>query len=49
MDIGVAGMAAGGERRITIPPHLGYGKSGAPPTIPANAKLTFDIKLITIK
>lgn len=48
MDIGVAGMAVGGERRIIIPSHLAYGKQG-PPGIPANAKLTFDIKLIAIK
>ncbi|KAL2870948.1 uncharacterized protein BJX67DRAFT_369859 [Aspergillus lucknowensis] len=43
-DIGVAGMAVGGERRITIPPHLAYGKK-ALPGIPANSKLVFDIRL----
>lgn len=47
-DIGVAGMAPGGERRITIPPHLAYGKK-ALPGIPANSKLIFDIKLLEIK
>jgi FK506-binding nuclear protein len=47
-DIGIAGMAVGGERRITIPPHLGYGKK-ASPGIPANSKLIFDVKLIEIK
>ncbi|PYH37444.1 kinase-like protein [Aspergillus neoniger CBS 115656] len=40
-DIGVAGMAVGGERRISIPPHLAYGKR-ALPGIPANSKLIFD-------
>ncbi|KAL1996044.1 hypothetical protein VTN49DRAFT_579 [Thermomyces lanuginosus] len=47
-DIGVAGMAAGGERRITIPPHLAYGKK-ALPGIPPNSKLIFDVKLLEIK
>ncbi|KAL4997924.1 hypothetical protein BDV10DRAFT_194750 [Aspergillus recurvatus] len=40
-DIGVAGMAVGGERRITIPSHLAYGKKGVP-GIPGNSKLIFD-------
>lgn len=48
-DIGVAGMAVGGERRITIPAHLAYGAKGAPPDIPKNAVLTFDLKVLEIK
>ncbi|KAJ5550530.1 hypothetical protein N7535_001527 [Penicillium sp. DV-2018c] len=47
-DIGVAGMAVGAERRITIPPSLAYGKK-ALPGIPANSKLIFDVKLLEIK
>ncbi|KAL4869520.1 hypothetical protein BDV12DRAFT_167874 [Aspergillus spectabilis] len=47
-DIGVAGMAIGGERRITIPPHLAYGKKSLP-GIPGNSKLIFDVKLLEIK
>ncbi|GAB1195120.1 peptidylprolyl isomerase fpr4 [Aspergillus pseudonomiae] len=47
-DIGVAGMAVGGERRISIPPHLAYGKK-ALPGIPGNSKLIFDVKLLEIK
>lgn len=47
-DIGVAGMAVGGERRISIPPALAYGKK-ALPGIPANSKLIFDVKLLEIK
>jgi len=47
-DIGVAGMAPGGERRMTIPAHLAYGKK-ALPGIPANSKLIFDVKLLEIK
>ncbi|KAA8574025.1 hypothetical protein MFRU_001g01460 [Monilinia fructicola] len=47
-DIGVAGMAAGGERRLTIPAHLAYGSKGVP-GIPGNSTLTFDVKLLEIK
>ncbi|PGG96438.1 hypothetical protein AJ79_09590 [Helicocarpus griseus UAMH5409] len=47
-DIGIPGMAVGGERRVTIPPHLAYGKK-ALPGIPANSKLIFDVKLLDIK
>jgi FK506-binding nuclear protein len=47
-DIGVEGMAAGGERRLTIPAKLAYGsrKMGE---IPANSSLKFDIKLLEVK
>ncbi|EME80784.1 uncharacterized protein MYCFIDRAFT_208168 [Pseudocercospora fijiensis CIRAD86] len=47
-DIGIAGMSAGGERRITIPANHGYGSKGAPPQIPGNATLVFDVKLLEI-
>ncbi|CCF58575.1 hypothetical protein KAFR_0E04240 [Kazachstania africana CBS 2517] len=47
-DIGVAGMAVGGERRIVIPAPYAYGKS-ALPGIPANSELTFDVKLVSLK
>lgn len=47
-DIGVAGMAVGGERRITIPAPYAYGKQ-ALPGIPANSELTFDVKLVSMK
>ncbi|KAH9825461.1 FK506-binding protein 4 [Teratosphaeria destructans] len=46
-DIGIAGMAVGGERRITIPPHLAYGSKGMP-GIPANSTLQFDVKLLEL-
>ena len=41
-------MAVGGERRLTIPAHLGYGKEKLP-GIPANSQLIFDVKLLGIK
>lgn len=47
-DLGVAGMAVGGERRVVIPPKMAYG-SQALPGIPANSELTFDIKLVSLK
>ncbi|KAF1979865.1 hypothetical protein BU23DRAFT_523427 [Bimuria novae-zelandiae CBS 107.79] len=46
-DIGVAGMQAGSERRLTIPAKLAYG-SKAMPGIPANSELIFDIKCISV-
>ncbi|KAI8874459.1 hypothetical protein GQ42DRAFT_116488 [Ramicandelaber brevisporus] len=48
-DQGIAGMKVGGERRLTIPAPLAYGRQGAPPDIPGNATLEFDVKMIEIK
>lgn len=47
-DVGVSGMAVGGERRIVIPSAYAYGKQ-ALPGIPANSELTFDVKLVSMK
>ena len=46
---GVMGMKVGGKRRVTIPPDLGYGARGAPPKIPSNATLVFEIELLSIQ
>lgn len=42
---GVLGMRVNGKRRIVTPPHLAYGSRGAPPAIPPNAVLVFDMEL----
>jgi FKBP-type peptidyl-prolyl cis-trans isomerase FkpA len=47
---GVLGMRVGGQRRVIIPPELGY--AGNPPSgsiIPANATLVFDITLNSVQ
>ncbi len=47
-DQGVPGMRVGGQRRLVLPPELAYGSAGAPPRIPPNASLVFDIGLLSI-
>lgn len=47
-DQGVLGMKVGGQRRLTIPPSLGYGAAGFPPRIPGNAWLVFDLQLVSV-
>jgi peptidylprolyl isomerase len=45
-DQGVAGMRVGGRRRLTIPPHLGYGNRGAGNAIKPGETLIFVVDLL---
>jgi len=47
-DQGLLGMCKGEKRKLSIPPHLGYGESGAPPKIPGNSVLIFEVELVDI-
>lgn len=48
-DVGCEGMKVGEKRRLTIPPAMGYGARGAPPDIPKNATLIFDVALLKVE
>lgn len=48
-DEGFQGMKEGGKRTLIIPADMAYGPMGAPPDIPPNATLKFDIELLKVQ
>lgn len=46
-DEGILGMRAGGRRKLTIPPQLGYGANGAGSAIGPNETLIFVVDLVS--
>ena len=47
-DQGLQGMRVGGRRKITIPPHLGYGDRGAGAAIKGGETLIFVVDLVDV-
>ncbi|KAI8852620.1 FK506-binding protein 2B precursor [Chytridium lagenaria] len=47
-DQGLLDMCIGEKRKLTIPPHLGYGDRGAGGSIPGGATLVFEVELLKI-
>ena len=45
---GTIGMRVGGQRRVIVPPSLGYGSQGSGP-IPPNATLIFELELLAVQ
>ncbi|KAF2353016.1 FKBP-type peptidyl-prolyl cis-trans isomerase domain [Trinorchestia longiramus] len=48
-DIGLVGMKVGGKRKLSIPSGMAYGKKGAPPEIPPQANLEFEVTMISCR
>lgn len=47
-DQGLVGMKVGGRRKLTIPPHLGYGNASPTPKIKPGETLVFVVDLVGV-
>ena len=48
LRFGIAGMRAGGTRRLVVPPSLAYGRSQIG-RVPPNSTLVFDVELVSVR
>ncbi|XP_072349927.1 peptidyl-prolyl cis-trans isomerase FKBP11 isoform X2 [Scyliorhinus torazame] len=48
LEQGLLDMCVGEKRKLSIPPNLGYGKRGFPPSIPGDSVLLFETELVTL-
>ena len=49
LELGVLGMCLGEERRLTVPPPLGFGlKGSAAYGVPPGATLEYRVKLVSV-
>jgi FKBP-type peptidyl-prolyl cis-trans isomerase len=49
LELGVLGMCLGEQRRLTVPPALGFGHKGSVPFgVPPDATLEYRVKLVSV-
>jgi peptidylprolyl isomerase len=48
LEEGVSTMKVGGQRKLIVPPELGYGAEGIPGRVPPNSVLNFDVELLSV-
>lgn len=48
MEEGLTYLREGAKARLIVPPELGYGKTGFPPTIPPHAWLMFEVEILKV-
>jgi FKBP-type peptidyl-prolyl cis-trans isomerase len=48
LRFGLAGMHAGGQRRLVVPPSMAYGRSQVG-RVPPNSVLVFDVELLSVR